>query len=206
MLTKPESFVDTKTTIDDTEIPAFYNEKLNLTLIGLKDDNGVIYLYKYNAETDKLEKYSSLTSKTQTIIFENDNELKDGYTKTKVVINEQEYDVLQSNINKDYVLIYGINIEDNTKNWYLYNMKENSIQIYFDELINNMNNSFDKTIQEYKIVILGMSGLSILLLVVIIVLLITRNKNRQLKQSKKSEIVAEETKQKSSSKKEKTEK
>lgn len=206
VLTKPESFVDTKTTIDDTEIPAFYNEKLNLTLIGLKDDNGVIYLYKYNAETDKLEKYSSLTSKTQTIIFENDNVLKDGYTKTKVVINEQEYDVLQSNINKDYVLIYGINIEDNTKNWYLYNMKENSIQIYFDELINNMNNSFDKTIQEYKIVILGMSGLSILLLVVIIVLLITRNKNRQLKQSKKSEIVAEETKQKSSSKKKKTEK
>lgn len=202
VLTKPEFFTDTKTTIDDTEIPAFYNEKLNLTLIGLKDDNGIIYLYKYDAKTDTLEKYSSLTSKAQTIIFENNNELKDGYTKTKVVINEQEYDVLQSNINKDYVLIYGTNIEDNTKNWYLYNTKENSIQIYFNELIDSMNNSFNKTIQEYKIVILGMSGLSILLLVVIMIILIAKSHKKKRKNDKNSKIVIEDKKISSTNKEE----
>ena len=202
VLTKPEFFTDTKTTINDTEIPAFYNEKLNLTLIGLKDDNGIIYLYKYDAKTDTLEKYSSLTSKAQTIIFENNNELKDGYTKTKVVINEQEYDVLQSNINKDYVLIYGTNIEDNTKNWYLYNTKENSIQIYFNELIDSMNNSFNKTIQEYKIVILGMSGLSILLLVVIMIILIAKSHKKKRKNDKNSKIVIEDKKISSTNKEE----
>lgn len=202
VLTKPEFFTDTKTTINDTEIPSFYNERLNLTLIGLKDDNGIIYLYKYDAKMDILEKYSSLTSKAQTIIFENNNELKDGYTKTKLIINEQEYEVFQSNINKDYVLIYGTNIEDNTKNWYLYNTKENSIQIYFNELIDSMNNSFNKTIQEYKIVILGMSGLSILLLVVIMIILIAKSHKKKRKNDKNSKIVIEDKKISSTNKEE----
>lgn len=188
VLIKPESFTDTKITISDTEIPAFYNEKLNLTLIGLKDESGVIYLYKYNAETDSLEKYSSITSKTQTIIFENTTEEKKDYTKTKLTINEQEYEVLQSNINKDYVLIYGTNIEDNTKNWYLYNIKENSIQLYFEEIITNTNNNFNKNIEEYRLVILVLTGLSILLLAVIIVLLIVKNKQLKLNNNSKKII------------------
>ena len=186
-LTKPETFDDTKITIDDMEIPAFYSEKLSLTLIGLKDENGNIYLYKYDAKTNSLERYSQLTSNAKTIIFENTNDSYEGYTKTKVNINNEEYEVLQNNINKDYVLIYGTDLENNTKNWYLYNLKENSIQLYMSDVIDNINSNFNKTIKEYKTVILAMSGLSIVLLIVIIILVFSKSKPKKVKSKKNKE-------------------
>ena len=186
-LTKPETFDDTKITIDDIEIPAFYSEKLTLTLIGLKDENGSIYLYKYDAKINSLERYSQLTSNAKTIIFENTNDSYEGYTKTKVNINNEEYEVLQNNINKDYVLIYGTDLENSTKNWYLYNLKENSIQLYMSDVIDNINSNFNKTIKEYKTVILAMSGLSIVLLIVIIILVFSKSKPKKVKSKKNKE-------------------
>lgn len=185
-LTKPELFESTTVSINDTEIPAFYNETTNITLIGLKDENGSIYLYKYDTKTDSLIKYESLTSSSKTIIFEDTNEVINDYTKTTVTINNIEYNAYQHQSNKNYVLIYGMDIKTGEKNWYLYNIKENSIQTYISDIINTMTDDFNKTLKEYKMVLLGMASLSLILLLIIIIQFISKNKlkNKLLKKLK----------------------
>ena len=178
-LTKPESFDETTVTINETEIPAFYNEVTKITLVGMKDETGTIYLYRYDSTTDSYQKYESLTSTSKTIIFENSDEVIANYEKTTVTINEVEYNVYQNNLNKDYVLIYGIDLVTAEKNWYLYNVKEQTIQSYMSDIIDNMQNDFDKKLEEYKIVLLGMAGLSLLLLLIIIIQIVFKNKMKK---------------------------
>lgn len=196
VLTKPENFEETSVTINETEIPAFYNEITNLTLIGLKDTTGNIYLYKYDAKTDSYSKFESLTSKSQTIIFDSIDEEKEGFTKTAVTILDKEYTAYQNNTNKDYLLVYGIDLETGNKNWYLYNIKEQSIQTYMSDIIDNMNKDFDDTLSQYKIVLLGMAGLSLVLLIIVIIQISSKNrlKRKLLKKIQPKEEIKEEPK------------
>ena len=202
VLTKPEYFVETTVPMNELEIPAFYNETTNITLIGLKDENGSISLYKYDEKLNNLTKYESLTSVSKTIIFENTDELVEGYTKKIVTIDDKEYNGYQHESNKDYVLIYGMDVETGEKNWYLYNIKEKTIQVYISDIIDTMKDDFNKTIGEYKIVILGMVGLSVVLLLIVIIQINSKNKlKRKLKKklqpkTENNEAKKEESKEK----------
>lgn len=182
-LTGPDGFEDVVVTINDFEIPAFYNEITNITLVGLKDGEGSIYLYKYDAKTDNYTKYESLTSVSKTIIFDSSNEEIEGFTKKKVTIDNIEYDAYQHVNNKDYLLIYGIDLETGNKDWYLYNIKDESIQSYMSDVIDSLNDDFSKQLEEYKLVLIGMVGLSLFLLLIIIIQIVSKNKlkNKLLK-------------------------
>ena len=185
-LTKPLSFDESTIFIDNTEIPSFYNEILNITLIGLKDDNGNISLFKYDKDQDTLIKYDFLKSESRTIIFENTDEKIQGYQKQTININNIDYEMYQSDIDSNYVLIYGTDLETGNKAWYSYNIKEQTIQVYMSNIINKMNDNFDKTIKEYKLVVLSMVILSIILLLIVVIQLSSKNrlKKKMLKQIK----------------------
>ena len=185
-LTKPLSFDESTIFIDNTEIPSFYNEILNITLIGLKDDNGNISLFKYDKDQDTLIKYDFLKSESRTIIFENTDEKIPGYQKQTININNIDYEMYQSDIDSNYVLIYGTDLETGNKAWYSYNIKEQTIQVYMSNIINKMNDNFDKTIKEYKLVVLSMVILSIILLLIVVIQLSSKNrlKKKMLKQIK----------------------
>ena len=178
-LTKPELFEATTVTISETEIPAFHNEITDITLVGLKDEQGTIYLYQYNSESDSYQKYESLTSVGKTIIFENTDEEIEGYNKTTITVNDIEYNAYQNDLNKDYMLVYGMDIETADKGWYLYNIKEQTIQSYMSDIIDSMQEDFDKKLEEYKIVLLVMAGLSLLLLLIVIIQVISKNKMKK---------------------------
>lgn len=175
-LTEPENFTKTTVTIDEVEIPAFYNESTKTTLIGMKDENGVIYLFKY--DNDNLTKYETLTSSSLTIIFEEPQEI-DNLTKTIITIDDKEYTAYKYKDSKDYVLIYGTELNTNTKNWYLYNIKENSIQTFIGDNTDESQEIFDNNINEYKIVILSLIGLSLLLLIIVIIQISSKNKMKK---------------------------
>lgn len=185
-LTKPLSFDESTIFIDNTEIPSFYNEILNITLIGLKDDNGNISLFKYDKGQDTLIKYDFLKSESRTIIFENTDEKIQGYQKQTININNIDYEVYQSDIDSNYALIYGADLETGNKTWYSYNIKEQTIQVYMSNIINEMNDNFDKTIKKYKLVVLSMVILSIILLLIVVIQLSSKNrlKKKMLKQIK----------------------
>lgn len=178
-LTQPDSFESTTVTIKETEIPAFYNETTDITLIGLKDEEGNIYLYQYDASTDTYTKYETLTSISKTIIFENTDEEIEGFMKTTVKIENQEYTAYQHEKNKDYLLVYGTDLETGKKNWYLYHIKEKTVQVYMNDMLDNMQVDFDNTINEYKLVLLGMAGLSLLLLFITIIEICSKSKMKK---------------------------
>ena len=101
------------------------------------------------------------------------------YTKTNVTIDNNIYNVYQYPNNKDYVLVYGIDLETGTKDWYLYNVKEKSIQVYMSDIIDNMKDDFNERLEEYKLVLLGMVGLSLLLLLIVIIQIVSKNKMKK---------------------------
>lgn len=207
-ITKPnDNFEETTIIMNETEIPAFYHEITQITLIGLKDEDGNIYLYRYDSQNDTYQKYESLTSLSKTIIFENSTEEIKDYEKKTVTIDEVEYTVYQNKTNKDYVLIYGMDIETANKGWYLYNIKEQTIQSYMSDIIDSMQDNFDKKLEEYKIVLLGMAGLSLFLLLIIIIQIVSKNKMKkrllQKLQSKKEVTEIQPVKEKVEPKSEK---
>ena len=204
-LEKPENFEETTVTIENIEIPAFYNEKANITLIGLKDEEGNNYLFRYNSKDNTYIKYQFLTSISQTIVFEDSQEKISNYEKKEVTIDNQKYTVYQNSKDKDYLLIYGMNLETGNKNWYLYNMKEKSIQTYMKDIMDDMNQSFDNKVKEYKVVLLGMAGLSLFLLCIIIIEIISKNKMKKKYLQKIQDMKESKKEIKEDSKEEKTE-
>ena len=162
-------------TVDEVEIPAYVSETLKLTLVGLKDKHDVVYLFKY--EDGKItDKYEVLTTKGITVEFKEPSKVLDGYKKTTIKIGDKDYTAYQNKY-KDYALIYGVDIETNEENWYSYSIKEGSLQIYNQDMIDDMNDDFNKELNTYKVLFFSAVGVSVLLLIVIIIILIVkRNK------------------------------
>ena len=163
-----EAFKISTVKMDEVEIPSLVSEELNLTLIGLKDSNGAIYLYEY---TDKIgSRYELLTNSGLTIKFKEPSNVLSDYTKTSIKIGEKEYTAYKYKKDYGYVLVYGTNTETNEDNWYQYNVKEKTLQIYNKDMIEDINNSFNSKLETYKLIIIGLSGISVLLLIIAIIL------------------------------------
>lgn len=193
-LVKPELFEETTVRMNDIDIPAFYHETTNITLVGLRDQYGDIYLYRYDSKNDSYQKFEVLTSLSKTVIFEDTNEVIEGFEKKTITIVNSEYTVYQNKINNAYSLIYGMDLETGTKGWYLFNNQEQTIQTYMGDVVDSMKSDFNKTLDEYKIVILGMIGLSLLLLIIIIIQITTKAKLKK-KVLKASKMQLSDTKQ-----------
>lgn len=165
--------------LDDVEIPAYVSEELELTLIGLKDKDGNIYLFKV-VNNSITEKYEIFNSNKITVIFSEPKEVLTGYSKTTVLVNSKEYTAYK---NDNTILIYGTNVETNESNWYKVDEKEGTIQLYDNSLVDKLNakeKEFNDTLSQYKMVILGVTALSLILLIIIIILSITKTKKKKV--------------------------
>lgn len=178
-LTKPnDDFVESKVTISDTEIPAFYNEKLNLTLVGLKDEDGKIALYIYDQDKNTYSRYQQFQSSNIIIMSKVPTAIPEGYVKTSIKIDDNTYDVYQLASNKGYSLIYGLNLNTGKTNWYSYHEDEKTIQVYNDKVITELKKDNQEKIDTYKKIVIGLGSLSILLLIIILLLLLKKNKRK----------------------------
>lgn len=178
-LTKPnDDFVESKVTISDTEIPAFYNEKLNLTLVGLKDEDGKIALYIYVQDKNTYSKYQQFQSSNIIIMSKVPTDIPEGYVKTNIKIDDNTYDVYQLASNKGYSLIYGLNLNTGKTNWYSYHEDEKTLQVYNDKVITELKKDNQEKIDTYKKIVIGLGSLSILLLIIILLLVLKKNKRK----------------------------
>ena len=199
-LTKPsEDYIDKKVTISDIEIPAFYNEKNNITLVGLKDETGIISLYKYDESKNNYVKYEELISKSITIISEKVKDIPKGYKETTIKIDDRIYTVYKNTKNQSYSLIYGLNLETGKNNWYRYDEEEKTLQIYDNSEFETLLKEHEKTLKQeetYKLLIIGLGSLTILLLIIILILVINKSKKKKVvvPVKKIEEIPKEETK------------
>ena len=141
-LTKPKSYVEKTITIDEKEIPAFYSEITEYTLVGLKDEKGEIGLYIY--EDGKYTKYIELNFGNITIYPLAMNEKLDNYKKYTTIIQQNNIECLATSSSSRYKLIYGMNVETKEKGLYIYDSKDNTLLKYDSSSFNNMSDRLKK--------------------------------------------------------------
>lgn len=172
-LVKPDGFDDTTVQMGEDVIPAFYNEKLNKTLVGLKDENGLVSLFEYN--DGNYYKFIELVSKKYNInvIKMDDKKIPKFYSKFEVKFNDEVIDAYKIDKNSNFAIVYAIDEATGEKNIYELDLKNNTIQIF--------NYDYEKVLNKYNqmgYVISGILGGVILLEFVVI--LLSRGKNKRI--------------------------
>ena len=178
-LEKPELFDETTIKINDFDIPAFYNDVCKYTLVGLKDESGIIELFIY--KDGEYFKYNEFRSDSLPIIFLDMNKVPSNYIKTTVTINEVKVNAYKID-SSDKLLLYGLNIATGKKNYYTYDKSEKTLQIFnFDE--------YEESVKIYKTntyIIIGLSSLILLLFILVILFASKASKLKKLANIKES--------------------
>lgn len=171
LLIAPSLYTEKAIKINEMDVPAFYNEITNYTLVGLKDAEGNISLYIYNEEDNTYTLYNELT--LNRIIFYPlpfTKEIKD-YKKTTITINNVLLDCYKFDLKSNYAIVYGKNIETGEDSLYLYDSKENTLQLYNDEHILKL-----KKDNKYAMIVIIIESVSLLTTIVVIILMLRKNK------------------------------
>ena len=187
LLTAPTSYTETKTTINDQEIPAFTSEITNFILVGLKDNEGNINLYIYDKDKNTFTKYTELKLNELVLLPIIKDDTYKEYYKTKIKINNIEIDAFKYSEDSHFAIIYALDTETGKENYYKYDLRNNTV-IYIDEEVEKNLNS---KIELYSRIIIGLLIESFILFVVLILLLRNKAKHNNRKQEK-----IEEAKQK----------
>ena len=191
-LEKPTGFDETTVKIGDVEVPAFKSDILKITLVGIKDSAGNIFLAIYN--NGKYELYNEINSNQITIYLLDLPKNSNGFITKTIKINEKEVKVYKYKDNSKYSLVYGKNVETGQESYYMYDEVENTFQRYNDEQIKDLGNQ----IKNYLYVIYAFSGCLILIFISFIITKCAKKKARKkIKQkelnsdSKNEEIIKE---------------
>ncbi len=180
-LQKPELFEDTKVEIDGFEVPGFYNETSKITLIGLRNQEGKIVLAIYNEKEKSYTKYQPVTSSNITIVSLPNEEGFKKYSKVTVKLGEEEYEGYQISSKSNFIYLYGLRVDSGKKAWYVYDKEEKTLQLYQEEEAKKIEQEYKEKLNEHKIVIACLSGLSLVLAIVILILVYTRKSGMKKK-------------------------
>lgn len=178
-LETPPKFTTTNVTINEKSIPAFYNEERDITLVGLKDDNGNIRYAKIDKETLEVSKYDTLSYGDKVIVLEDNSETVENYEKVSKEINGVSLEVYQNSKENDFILVYGMDLNTGNKNFYKYDLVDNTLQRYNNSVINDLSANLNNKLSEYKTILFVLIGLSGLLLVLFIVSVGSKSKMRK---------------------------
>ena len=173
-LTKPEDYEKTEITINESKVPAFYNEVNNFTLVGLKDENGDISLFLYDKETNTFSEYKEIKlDQIKLYPLSIDKEI-DNYKLTKIKINDIEFDALILD-NSDYAIIHAQNMNNGSSDYYTYDTKTNTVIRYTDETLKPLKDKITK----YEKMIILLCGETLLVFFILICILIAKIRNNK---------------------------
>lgn len=176
-LEAPTYYSSTTIKIDDEDIPAFESEITGFTLVGLKDEDGNIKLYRY--ENGEYTLYNQIAKDSFVFIPLDNNEILKGYENKRIVsINDVEVvSYTKNEDDKEIVLVYGMNASTGDKNWYKYDTKEGTFQRYIKS-----SEQESLTSNEYfYLAIAFASGLGLAILIIIILLAMNSGKDKKNK-------------------------
>lgn len=173
--------------IESESILSYYNDKTNLSLVILSDeeDNKAYYIYNNGKYTRYIEfNYSGLR-----LCLLDNNEQND-FNEVEMVVGEENikaYTLKLKNKNNttyaldeefnNYYLIYAMSVNTGNKGYYLVDKKENSAILYNEELFLDVTDTKDNY-KTYFFISLGCFGI---LLIVIACVLIANSKKKRHK-------------------------
>lgn len=174
-LTAPANYNETTVVIGEEEVPAYVSEITKYTLVGLKDEDGNIGFYIYQADTNTYIAYQEYTFQKIVLYPMEMKEVPTYYKKSTIQIDDKQITAYKIKNSSKYALVYGMNVETGKENLYLYNSEENTIQIYTREEVELV----EKENEQYKIVGLCLAGICAFLCIVIVILIIILCKKKR---------------------------
>lgn len=184
-LTRPLTYTEEYIYMGENEIPAFVSEITGFTLVGLKDLNGDISLYIYDDESEIYTLYEELLFSGVTLYlldFPIDLEIPEGYEEYEITIADTKIQTYKLSESSNYSLVYGLNVETNKENLYVYDKSEGTLQIYNDEEIIVLHEEVDA----YKLCAFIFAGLNIVLILALCYSL-KKSSKKKTKENKKVE-------------------
>lgn len=176
----PSVYEETTVIINEEEIPAFTSSITKFTLIALKAENGDINYYIYDADKENYKLYREFTFNRGILYIDeipNNLKIPNGFKKYETEINNEKVEVYKISSGSEFALMYGMNVETGNSGWYLYDVKEKTIQRYFDGDVLVK----DKTIELYFYIIIGLSSILLIILIITIIVLVKNNKKGKKK-------------------------
>ena len=182
-----EYYEESDITIDNEKIEGYYNDNLNYTLVGLKDNKGNIeyYLYKNNKYTlykeyvfngTVLQVLDKEVEGYKKVHFNYDNDKIDSYQEVKLDLIKNTYAKENNDIaGNQFYLFYAINIETGKEHLYQYDAVEKTIQRYNVEVLNMYK---ENTNTYYMYLLISILIIAILIITISILLITKKNKRK----------------------------
>ena len=168
----PNNFNTNTIKFNNEEVPCLQNEKLNLTLLYLRDKTNKENFYIYNSSTKVVTLYNEIKNNDISIYIDNTDKKLANMIDTTIKINNQEVKAYQiKKDSKDYI-IYGKNVSNGKSNYYVYDKDNKTISLFNEADFNYLLNSNNM----YKTVTYALGVLILILLIIII--LINKNKKK----------------------------
>lgn len=192
VLEAPTYYSSTEVEIQNELVPAFKSDITGYVLVGLKDENGNISLYRYDDAVDKYTSYQQLNTSGIILIPLTPEKAIDGYNQVRsITVNNEEVNGYGVDSTSEFVLVYGMNASNGETGWYKYDTDEGTFQRYVEIKVKEEEKQFDL----YFILTAVFAGLSFITILLVIVLLSMNSKLR--KKNKRLVGIVEETRNKS---------
>ncbi len=178
MLTLPACFTETVVNIQDTEVPGFTSEVTGLTLVGLKDEEAEIKLFIYDKDKNDYYPYNEVKG-AQVVLLVKDVGLENipiGFIKEKLEIGGVDAEVLKSEVDDKFYLVYALNLETGKEDFYIYDKSDNTFIIYNGRIYENLLSQN----KDFKLFMFASIGVSVLLLMLVLALCFRTSKLKKL--------------------------
>ncbi len=188
ILETPENFEKTTLTINEQNVPAFYNELNDFMVVGLKDNEGEISFYLYNQNNNTYTKYNEIKLDQLNIYpLSIDKTFDESYIKSTTIINDVTFESLKMK-NSDYSIIHAQDLSTGKDNYYKYDSETNTMIRFTEE----DTEPYKKDIKDYKEMIIFLGIESILITLILICILFSnlkKNKKRDTKDDIKNDKI-----------------
>lgn len=201
----PLNFNKATIKFNDEEVPCLQNEKLNITLIYLRNSKNEENFYIYDSSKKSVTIYNEVKNNDITVYITNKEVKIKGYNKRNIKINGVDANGYQLSENSKDFLVTGRNVSTGKDSIYVYDSINKTISLFNEDDYNYLVNETHL----YKMITYALGALLGLLLLIVILLASSRKKLIKLmnktvrKEEIKAEVKEEEQEEKKAKKKNK---
>lgn len=174
LITPPNNYQESTVKINEEDVPAYVSEVTKYTLVALKDKNGNQNFYVYDNGTYKLYRefgFGKVVLYPLTL-----DKIPEGYHEVNITYNNEEIKAYKYSDISKFALMYGMNIETGEIHTYMYDANEDTLQIYNDEIIKEL----EEKNNIYFIFAIVESGIVVELLIIMIIMIAKKNKTKKV--------------------------
>jgi len=177
-LEAPEDYTKTTVKINDLDIPAFYNETNNYTLVGLKNTEET-NLYIYNAEDNTYSKYYDVKlDELDLYPLTIDKDFGKDYSPSTVTIGTRTFNSLKLAY-ANYHILKARNLNTGKDNYYLYDEETNTAITYKEKEEEKDTPLVVEKKNDYKDLVIILTGACAILMFVTLYALIKKSKYKK---------------------------